>query len=74
MTGVQTCALPILLLRIKDNGSSRAITWTSAGANSYRVIGVTLPTSTTASKTSYVGCVYNSTDVYWDVVAVGTEV
>jgi hypothetical protein len=44
---------------------------TSAGT--YRAIGTTIPTSTTASKTIYVGCIYNNTDAYWDVVAVTTQ-
>lgn len=81
LNGTVTIAVPSgtfvdgqkLLLRLKDSGSSQILNWTTVGANSYRVIGVNLPTSTSASKTSYVGCVYNSTDVYWDVVAVGTE-
>ena len=59
-----------LILRIKDAGSSINISWNAT----YRVIGVTLPTTSTANKTTYVGCIFNSTDVYWDVVAVGTEV
>jgi len=39
------------------------------------VIGVTLPTATPSNATTgvaYVGCVYNSADTYWDVLAVGT--
>ena len=49
------------------------LTWiTTAGG--YRVIGVTLPTATTAGKTLYVGCIYNSTaTAYWDAVAVSTQ-
>lgn len=58
-----------LLLRIKDNGTARALTWNAT----YRVIGTTLPTTTVASKTTYVGCVYNSADAVWDVVAVTTQ-
>ena len=54
-----------LLLRIKDNGTARALTWNAI----YRVIGVTLPTTTVANKTIYVGCIYNSADSFWDVVA-----
>jgi hypothetical protein len=61
-----------LTLRIKDNGTARALTWnTSAGG--YRVIGTTLPTTTTASKVVYIGCIYNSQDSFWDVVAVGQQ-
>lgn len=58
-----------LVIRIKDNGVARAITW---GAG-YRGIGVTLPTTTTASKTKYIGIIYNATDAKWDVVSVATE-
>lgn len=54
-----------LLIRIKDNGTARALTWNAI----YRVIGVTLPTTTVATKTIYVGCIYNSADNVWDVVA-----
>ena len=58
-----------LILRIKDNGTARAITWNAI----FRVIGTTLPTTTTINKTTYVGCIYNSTDTKWDVVVVNTE-
>lgn len=37
-----------LLIRLKDNGTARALTWTMSGG----VIGVTLPTTTVISKTS----------------------
>jgi hypothetical protein len=62
-----------LTLRIRDDGNAQSITWTTAGANSYRAIGATLPASTTANKLIYVGCVYNSQDSYWDVVALSTQ-
>ena len=55
-----------LLIRIKDNGTARTLAWNSI----YRAIGVTIPTTTTASKTLYIGCIYNSTDSKWDVVSV----
>jgi hypothetical protein len=58
-----------LIFRIKDNGTARAITF---GAN-FRAVGVTLPTTTTISKTTYVGCIYNSTDTKFDVIASLTE-
>jgi hypothetical protein len=58
-----------LILRILDNGTSRAITWNGT----YTVIGTTLPTATTISKMLYVGCIYNSTNTRWDVVAVTTQ-
>jgi hypothetical protein len=61
-----------LTIRLKDNGTGRALTWTTTSGG-YRVIGTTLPTTTTASKVTYVGCVYNSQDTFWDVVAVTTQ-
>ena len=61
-----------LMIRIKDNGTTRNLTWTTT-TGGYRVIGTTLPASTPASKTTYVGCIYNSTDTFWDVVAVTTQ-
>ena len=61
-----------LSIRIKDDGTARALTWTTS-AGGFRVIGTTLPTITTASKVTYVGCVYNSQDSCWDVLAVATQ-
>jgi hypothetical protein len=61
-----------LMIRIKDNGTAIGITWTS-GAGGYRAIGVTLPTTTVISKTTYVGLIYNSTDSRWDAIGVTTE-
>ena len=58
-----------LIYRIKDNGTARSITF---GAK-FRALGVTLPTTTTISKTTYVGCIYNSTDDKFDVIASLTE-
>ena len=62
-----------LTVRIKDSGASRALTW-DTDSGGYRVVGVTLPTATIASKTVYIGCIYNSTDSYWDVVSVAQQV
>jgi len=58
-----------LVIRILDNGTPQTITWNAT----YTVIGVTLPTTTTANKMVYIGCVYNSTNTRWDVVAVSTQ-
>lgn len=58
-----------LIFRFKDDGTARAITWNAI----FRAIGITLPTTTTASKLLYVGCKYNSTDTKWDVVSVQEE-
>jgi hypothetical protein len=62
-----------MIFRIKDDGTARALSWTTSGAGSYRAIGVTLPTTTVISKVLYVGCIYNSTESYWDVVAVNLQ-
>ncbi len=62
-----------LMIRIKDNATAQTITWAS-GTGGYRAIGVTLPTTTVISKTTYVGLIYNSTDSRWDAIGVTTEV
>lgn len=63
-----------LLIRIRDdNTGTRALTWTTTSGG-FRVVGTTLPSSTVIlNKLTYVGCIYNSTDVFWDVVAVTTQ-
>lgn len=58
-----------LIFRLLDNGTARALTWNAT----YTVIGVTLPTTTTVSKTTYVGCIYNANATRWDVIAVTTQ-
>lgn len=58
-----------LIIRLKDNGTARALTWNAV----FRAIGVTLPTTTVISKTHYIGCIYNATDTKWDAVAVVAE-
>jgi len=58
-----------IVIRIKDNGTARGITWNAI----YRAIGVTLPTTTVLSKTMYVMAIYNSTDTKWDVTGIGQE-
>jgi hypothetical protein len=45
------------------------LTWNSI----YQQVGTTLPSYTTATKTNYVGCIYNAADAKWDVVAVSTQ-
>lgn len=61
-----------LIFRFRDNGTSRGLSWiTTVGG--YRSIGGSLPSSTVANKLIYIGCVYNSTDVYWDVISVSIQ-
>lgn len=68
-TGVVVDKHPILIT-IKDNGTSRAITFDTQ----YNVIGLTLPGSTVPSKMLYIGIVYRSAATKWDVVSVQQEV
>ena len=58
-----------LMIRIKDNGSARTIAYDTK----YGAICVTLPTTTTASKTTYLGVIYNATDDKFDIMGVTTE-
>jgi hypothetical protein len=58
-----------LMFRIKDNGTTRGIVW----SGSIKAIGITLPSTTTANKTTYVKCIYNSTDLVWDAIFTVTE-
>lgn len=59
----------LLRVRIKDNGTSRSITWDTA----YRACGASLPAWTVPSKTLYVGFIYNSADAKWDCVSAAQE-
>jgi len=59
----------IVVIRIKDDGTARALTYSAA----YRAIGVDLPTTTVISKTMYLAGTYNSTDSKLDILAVGEE-
>lgn len=58
-----------LIIRSKDNGTARAITFGSQ----YRAMGNTLPTTTVVGKTTYLGLIFNSTDTKWDLVALAQE-
>lgn len=60
----------LLLMRIKDDGTARSITnWNTI----YRGVARALPTTTTLSKTMYLGFKYNSTDTKWDLIAYAEE-
>lgn len=61
------------LFIIKDNGTARALTWTTGSSKAFRVIGRVLPTTTVISKWLYVGAVWNATDSRWDVISVARE-
>jgi hypothetical protein len=61
-----------LIIRIKDNGTARALTWTTTSGG-FRAIGSPLPATTVAGKVLYVGCIYNSQDSFWDVVGISQQ-
>lgn len=58
-----------LLLRIRDNGIARGLTWNSV----YVGVGVTLPSVTIPNKLTYIGLVYNAQTARWEALAVATE-
>lgn len=58
-----------LVIRVKDNGTARALAFNAA----YRAIGVTLPATTVVSKLLYLGMRYNAADSKWDVLSVAQE-
>jgi len=62
-----------LVIRIEDDGTARALTWTTGSSGAYRAVGITLPTTTVAAKVVYIGCKYNSTDLRWDAIALSQE-
>lgn len=57
-------------IRIKDNGTARAISF----GTEYRVMEITLPTTTVISKYMFLQCCVNSVDTKIDVVAVVNEI
>jgi hypothetical protein len=68
------------IFRILDNGTSRVITFTGGASKAFRPVGVTLTVSgsdftytTTANKTVYFGCIYNSAASRWDIIALSLE-
>ena len=58
-----------LVIRIKDNGTARALAWNAV----YTACGVALPTTTVLSKWLVLGFIYNSTDSEWQLVASAQE-
>ena len=63
------------IIRIKDDGTVRNIAWGSVGATyQYRAIQSSLPSTTIADKTLYLGFIYNLADTKWDLVANAQEV
>jgi hypothetical protein len=71
-----------LMLRLKDSGTANTLTWnvsvgssssTTAGFRPMATSNVALPSTTIAGKVTYVACVYNALDSYWDVVGVSNQ-
>ncbi len=58
-----------IVVRIKDDGTGRAITWGS----DFEAKGVSLPTTTTASKVLTVGFIYDTVTSKWGCVASAEE-
>ena len=58
-----------LLVRIKDNGTARTITWGSQ----FESKGVSLPTTTTSSKALTIGFLYDSATSKWGCIAASQE-
>jgi hypothetical protein len=58
-----------LMIRIKDDGTARAI----AFGSEYRAMGTSLPTTTTVNKTMYLGFIFNTTDTKWDLLSLAQE-
>lgn len=58
-----------LTMRIKDNGTSRTLSWNAV----YRALGVALPTATSTSKTLYLQFLYNAVDTKWDLVSLSQQ-
>jgi hypothetical protein len=58
-----------LIMRIKDDGSARSITWGASFASR----GATLPSTTVAGKVTNLGFLYNTVTSTWDCVAVAQE-
>lgn len=67
-SGTPTDCQP-MIIRIKDNGTARALSFDAI----YRVVGVTLPTTTVISKMTYIALMYNNAATKWDVLAVNQE-
>lgn len=58
-----------IVIRIKDNGTARAISY---GTQYRAAVGVTLPTTTVVGQTIYMCMIFNSTDTRWDVLSVAS--
>lgn len=62
-----------LTIRVYAASTQTISSWSSSSGG-YRAIGTTLEASVPAGKTMYVGCIWNSTDSFWDVVSVAVQI
>lgn len=58
------------IIRIKDNGTARALTWASGYTN---VSGLDTPTTTVANKLLTVGAMYNSATSKWEIQGINQQ-
>lgn len=59
----------MLLIRIKDNGTARALTWNAI----YDGLDDTLPSTTTLGKVMYILFIYNSASSKWEMLSVKVD-
>ena len=59
----------VLIIRLKDDGTTRAISY---GANYVNISGLANLTATTAGKWHVLGIMYNSTTTNWQIVSITT--
>ena len=62
-----------LTFKFLDNATPRTLTWASGSTGAYQAIGITLPTTTVASKITYVGFIYDANAARWNGVATVTQ-
>lgn len=61
-----------LIIRLKDNGNAKGITW-HAIYRSLDTVAVPLPTTTVAGKWLHLGFIYNGADAKWDLISVRNQ-
>ena len=59
-----------LIIRLKDAGVSKSLTWSFT----YAAIGLTIPTATTTNKWHYLGFQYNTADSKWHFISYTVQV
>ncbi len=58
----------MIMLRVKDNGSNRALTW--SGSQWRASSDLALPSTTTGGKTMYLAFIWNADSATWDLLSV----